>query len=126
MFCRNLIKLIMSIVGLSSLIQAFDDTSDVILRQAQSAIVDTLDEKIFLDPSRVSVQDEQLYIIDDLGNSIPISELYSESSGIYIKTGSRCSKPTILWICRNCTWSCSYQPNRCPNCLNETFDVLYQ
>lgn len=70
-----------------------DDTSIMILGQAQNSIERMEEEKIFLHADKVFLQDNQLYIEDDLGLGIPIPVLYSDTLGLYIKTGSIHVKP---------------------------------
>lgn len=90
---------------------------------AETSIESVVQDKIILKSENLGLCNEQFYIIGDTGNTIFLSDLFSNENGIYLKN----QKQTILYICRTCTKTYrNYKPDRCERCLQDNFDVRFQ
>ena len=61
--------------------------------------------RIYLNPDYLDVSEKGMFLIDEFGRSTPLSRLYSDVQGIYVKAESLAPELTTVWNivwCRSC------------------------
>jgi hypothetical protein len=101
------------------------DTFNELFQHAQSTIVRIEEEKFFLNPEKVCIHEGKIYLEADHGEIISLPAIYSDGSGLFLKTGHRVQQQPI-WICRKCTLAHYYSPQECERCGGTSFTVRYK
>lgn len=101
------------------------DTFNDLFQHAQSAIVRIEEEKIFLNTEKVCIHEGKICVEADHGEIISLPVVYSDESGLFLKTGHRVQQQAI-WICRKCTLAHYYSPQECERCGGTSFTVRYK
>ncbi len=90
---------------------------------AKTAVLKVDGDRVYINPTRIFGSGEDLFLISDYREAIPISFLFSSPSGLYMSSVQY--KGTPWWMCKKCGRRHKTEPSACLTCGGTNFLIVY-